>query len=422
MTVLFKPKKAVGTVNAPPSKSVTHRLLICGAFTKKSVIKNIAFSEDITATVNCLKALGATVDINDSTVTIGGLNIKNIKEKSVLYCNESGSTLRFLIPIAFIANKEITFCGKERLFERPLNEYEELARQNNIYFNLNQKDTALTVKGNLSQTEFSLSANKSSQFISGMLFIMPFLNNFINENKNKNENEKNRKIFATLKLTKEITSFSYINLTLSALNTFGIKTEFSPHKKTITVLSSLYKSKKLTCEGDYSNAAFLEALNILGGKVNITGLNKNSLQGDKIYTEIFNKILKNSFEEIDLKDCPDLAPIAFTLAALKGSSVFVNTERLSLKESNRAYVMAEELKKFGADIKVLKNSVKVTKAQLKTPKEILYGHNDHRVVMSLSVLCTYLGGEIKGAEAINKSYPNFFKDLQHLNVDLEFKD
>ena len=167
-----------------------------------------------------------------------------------------------------------------------------------------------------------------------------------------------------------------------------------------------------------SNGAFLDAFNFLGGNVSVIGLNPHSKQGDSVYKSIMEK-LKSSNPEISLKDCPDLAPVLFTIAGICHGATFTDTKRLKIKESDRAEVMAQELKKFGILVDVKENSVTVHKCELKTPTEILCGHNDHRIVMALSVISTIYGGEIEGCQAVSKSYPNFFEDIRKIGVKLE---
>ena len=171
----------------------------------------------------------------------------------------------------------------------------------------------------------------------------------------------------------------------------------------------------VTVEGDYSNAAFLDGFNLIGGEVNVQGLNENSLQGDKVYRELFDMLDEGS-PEISIEDCPDLAPILFTLACMKNGATFAGTRRLKIKESDRAEVMAEELRKFGAEICVMENSVRVSSGNLHAPSEMLRGHNDHRVVMSLAVIASVFGGVIDGCEAVKKSYPAFFEDIEKLGI------
>ena len=392
------PSKANGTVLAPPSKSFAHRALICGALSEKSVIKNIAFSKDIEATINCLKALGATAQIDGDTVTIGGLNPFNLPQNVSAFCNESGSTLRFLIPLCMLSNTNVRLSGTGRLFERPLDIYKDIAKQNNITF-----ETGLdfaNICGELNPGCYTVPGNISSQFITGLLFTLPLL---------KGDSQ--------IKIEGKFESESYVNITIHVLESFGIKID---RKENVFYIkgSMQYKNFDYTVEGDCSNAAFFEALNYIGSNVTVKGLNENSLQGDVVYKKIF-KQMSDNVREFDLSDCPDLAPIVFALgAALGGDYKFNGTKRLKIKESDRAAAMQKELKKFSVETVIGENSFYIKKCKLATPKEPIFSHNDHRIVMSFAVLCSLLGGEIIGAQAVNKSFPDFFEKLKSIGIGL----
>ena len=201
------------------------------------------------------------------------------------------------------------------------------------------------------------------------------------------------------------------------LSACGIRVVYSPNRF-IIMGNQKYKSIHYTVEGDCSNAAFLDAFNHTGGEVNVAGISDKTLQGDNVYKNIFRG-LDEGEKNFDLSDCPDLAPICFALAAVKGGAEFVGTARLRLKESDRAQAMKEELAKFGVNVQVEENSVKIPDCEIKAPIEVLNGHNDHRIVMALSVLATLTGGIIEGAEAVSKSYPDFFNTLKSLNVKVD---
>ena len=397
MDIKIMPSKAVGEITAPPSKSLAHRALIFGALSEKSVIKNVAFSKDIEATLNCLKSLGAKVLVNENTVTVGGLDIKNIPENAKLPCFESGSTLRFFLPLCMAAGKKITLYGAKRLFERPLTVYSEIAKEQGIEF-FKTKDS-VTVCGNLKSGDYSVAGNISSQFITGLLIALPLLSGN-----------------SRLEVTGKFESASYIDLTLQTMEEYGIKINRNGNVFEITG-DQKPKNSELTVEGDCSNAAFLEAFNYLGGNVAVKGLNKNTLQGDRVYKDIFAG-LKNGVKEFDLSDCPDLAPVCFAVAAALNGGVFTGTARLKIKESDRATAMQTELSKFGINVFVEENRVIVENGILRKPDEVLNSHNDHRIAMALSLLCTLTGGTVAGAEAVSKSYPDFFSKIQSLGIDV----
>lgn len=398
MLVSIEKGKAFGRFTAPPSKSMAHRALICGALTEKSVISGISYSKDILATLSCLEALGARVIKNGDSVEIGGL-LEKSEIKNPVFCNESGSTLRFLIPLALLKNSECTFTGSERLFSRSLEVYKKIAEKSGIDFVLNRD--SLYVKGALKPYDYRVRGDISSQFISGLLFALPVL--YGN---------------STITVTESFESKPYVDLTLSLLSYFGINIETTAFNSFNIKGNQSYKNSKYTVEGDYSNAAFFEVLNFLGSDIEISGLKEDSLQGDKIYKKYFNDII-NGTDKIDISDCPDLAPILFSLAAVKGQCEFTGTARLKIKESDRATAMAEELSKFNVNLIIKENSVTVLGGALKPPTAILNGHNDHRIVMALSVLCTLTGGKIEGAEAVSKSFPDFFDRLSAVNIKVK---
>ena len=390
---------ATGTVAAPPSKSIAHRALICGALSEKSIIGNVSDSDDMKATLGCLKVLGADVVKNGNEIKIGALDIKKAPKNALLDCIESGSTLRFMLPLCALTGEKITLRGSSRLLSRPLSVYEEIFKQDNVLFENNGEE--ITVCGKLKGGEYRLRGDVSSQFVSGLLFALPLC-------------ERDSRII----LTGKVESRPYIDLTIDALKNFGISIEVNKNVLEIKG-EQVYSSKNFEIEGDCSNAAFLDAFNYLGGNVTVTGLNDKTLQGDRVYKQFFEAMDSERNEVFDLSDCPDLAPILFSLSAAKRDTKFIGTKRLKIKESDRAEAMKQELKKFGIDLQTAENSVYVSGGELSSPTEPLYGHNDHRIVMSLAVLCTLTGGIIDGAEAVAKSYPDFFDDLKQLSIGYE---
>lgn len=398
MNVKIYPSKANGSISAPPSKSMAHRALICGALTSGSRISNIAFSDDISATLDCLKSLGAKVEIHGNDVTVGGLKHEAVPENAELFCNESGSTLRFLIPLCLLSGKKITLKGKTRLFERPLSVYESICNEQGILFE--KTENSITLCGKLKSGNYRVRGDVSSQFITGLLYALPQLDGV-----------------SIIEVVGKFESASYIDLTLSALSDFGIKIT-RVGSRFIIMGNQSFKERDYTVEGDCSNAAFLDAFNYMGGNVTVNGISENTLQGDRVYKSLLNG-LERGIKQFDLSDCPDLAPIMFAMSAVKGGARFDGTKRLRIKESDRAGAMAQELAKFGIPVTVGEDFVTVGNAVLGKPSEILCGHNDHRIVMSLSVLSTLVGGEIEGAEAVSKSFPGFFEALESLNIGLE---
>ena len=400
MKVKIKKGLASGCVDAPPSKSMAHRMLICaGLSSGTSIVNGIAESEDILATIDCLSALGAKCEKNGDSIKITGINFDEVKSDTVLKCRESGSTLRFFVPICLMSRKAMSLTGSERLLQRPLGVYKDLCLEKGIHFM--QEDGQVKVTGPLVSGTYRMAGNVSSQFVSGLLFALPMLDG---ESK--------------IELIPPVESRSYINMTIDALKEFEVDVYWNGDNTIVIPGGQTYKAKEVTVEGDYSNAAFLDALNLFGGKVEVENLNQESLQGDKVYSEMFDALSTGS-AQFDLSDCPDLGPILFAVSAALNGGRFTGTARLRIKESDRATVMAEELAKFGVNVIVGEDFVYVEPGSLSEPETTLYGHNDHRIVMSMAVLSTTTGGVIDGAEAVAKSFPDFFEKLTSLGIEVE---
>ncbi|MBR6800501.1 MAG: 3-phosphoshikimate 1-carboxyvinyltransferase [Eubacteriaceae bacterium] len=390
----ISPSAGCGTIIAPPSKSASHRALIAGALSERSVIKNLGSSADIDATLSCLKIMGAQAEFTEEGLVIGGLDPKNTPSCTI-NCNESGSTLRFFVPLCLLSGNPITLTGTKKLLSRPLTEYADLCRDNGFDFIL--KEDSLTVCGKLEGGEYKMSGERSSQFITGMMYTLPILDKK-----------------STLEVTGDAQSISYIDLTEQIIRDFGI----SVRRNALTFSfegSQKYAGRDFVIEGDYSNAAFPDAFNMTGGNIVVTGLREDSTQGDKVYKELFKKL--GTDETIDLSDCPDLAPVLFALAGIYGGK-FTGTKRLRLKESDRVEAMKQELKKCGIDLIDGENDVIISPVGLHAPEEIISGHNDHRIVMAMSVLLSKLGGTIEGTNAVRKSWPGFFDEIRKLGIEV----
>lgn len=400
MIVTIKPCKLHGAIDAPPSKSMAHRYLIGAALsTEICTLEDVDYSEDILATIDCLKALGTKIIIEDDKVTIDGSGFMQV-ENPVLECRESGSTLRFLIPLSLCLGKSVTLRGSQRLFERPLGIYENLCVEKGFIF---QKDKdSLNVCGTLEGGVYELRGDISSQFITGLLFALIYLGK---------ESE--------IHIIPPFESRSYVNLTISALKSFGANVDFVDEYK-IKIGKSRMNGYSGKIEGDYSNAAFLDAFNHIGSEVSVTNLHPQSLQGDKVYQDYFKQIAEGT-PTLDISDCPDLGPVLIALAAMKNGAIFTGTERLKVKESNRGLAMHEELVNLGGGLIFGDNVITVPKQDLRYKGTVLSGHNDHRIVMALSVILSNIGGSINGAEAIKKSYPGFFDDIKKLGAEVEIK-
>lgn len=398
MIATFKPCKLSGTISAPPSKSMAHRYLIGAALSKENCcISGFDYSEDILASMDCLKALGAEVTVDNDKVSIHSKAFMQA-ENPVLMCRESGSTLRFFIPLALCLGEPVTLHGSERLFERPLTIYEELCRENGFTFE--KTSNSVTVCGKLHSGQYKVRGDISSQFITGLIFALLYLGED-----------------SSVKIVPPFESRPYINLTISALKSFGANVEFVDDY-TIAIKKSRLHAFSGKIEGDYSNAAFLDAFNHIGSSVRIENLNADSLQGDKVYAEYFRQI-SHGTPTLDISDCPDLGPVLFALAALTNGAVFTGTDRLKAKESDRGMAMHEELQKLGGGLDFGSNSITVPKQELKYNGRRISGHNDHRIVMAMSLILSKTGGSIDGAEAVRKSYPGFFEDIKQLGAEVE---
>lgn len=400
MKIRINEGKAKGIVKAPPSKSMAHRLLICAGLSKGTcIVHGIVRSKDVEATMDCLRAVGVKLEEAEGSIRVTGVDIKNASAGKILDCGESGSTLRFFVPLCLISGANAVLRGSKRLMERPLGIYKTMCEDRGLLFS--QDETSLMVKGPLKSGNFKLAGNISSQFISGLLFALPLLDGD-----------------SVVTITPPIESRSYINMTISALALFGVEASWQDEKTIYIKGNQEYKCSEAWVEGDYSNAAFFEALNVFGGDVKIDNLPENSIQGDRVYGKMFDQ-LKKGTPALDISDCPDLAPILFAVAAAKNGGVFSGTRRLKIKESSRAEVMTEELAKFGVSSSVYDDEVIIYPIEFKKPSGELDGHNDHRIVMAEAILLTLTGGVIDGAEAVTKSFPDFFEKLKSLGIEVK---
>jgi 3-phosphoshikimate 1-carboxyvinyltransferase len=396
MTVTVFPSRPTGTVAAPPSKSMAHRLLICAGLTDGvTAVRGAAPSEGILATADCLRALGAACDFGDDGVTVTGGGLCRPAGGAILPCRESGSTLRFFLPLC-LTGQPVTLTGSPRLLARPMDVYETLCRERGIRFEAGED--AVRVEGTLEPGLFTVPGDISSQFVSGLLFALPRLSGD-----------------SGIRLIPPVESRSYIGISLDALRRFGVRAEWTdeytlavPGGQSFGLPSG---TSEVRVEGDWSNAAFFLALG-----VPVTGLDPDSRQGDRVCVPLMEAIRAGG-AEADLTDCPDLAPVLMAYAAMHGGAVFTGTRRLSMKESDRGRAMEAELAKCGVRVRVDEDRITVGSG-LRAPTEVLDGHNDHRIVMALAVLCTRTGGTIRGAEAVRKSYPDFWEIFQEAGAEV----
>ncbi|QCX34707.1 3-phosphoshikimate 1-carboxyvinyltransferase [Caloramator sp. E03] len=407
------PSKLKGHVKIPPSKSLCHRAIIAAGLSDGvSNIENIILSDDIIATCSGMEALGAKIEKEDNRFIIKGSKELRPKRREI-DCIESGSTLRFLIPIALLTGEKITFDGRGRLKSRPLTPYYKIFKNQNIYYS-SEEGLPLTLQGRLKPGNYEIEGNISSQFITGLLFTLPLL-------------DGDSKII----ITTELESKGYVDLTLDILNSFSIKIENNNYKEFFINGNQKYKAINYYVEGDFSQAAFWLTAGILGEEVECTNLNINSLQGDKVIVDIIRemggnvaidgniitaKTSKTKGIVIDASQIPDIVPILAVLGALSsGTTRIINAGRLRIKESDRLKAITTELSKLGADIKEQSDGLTIHGKE-KLKGGTVSSWNDHRIAMALaiaSIKCTE-PVIITGSDAVKKSYPEFFKDFSML--------
>lgn len=408
-----------GNITIPPSKSLAHRAIICACLAPgRSVISNIDYSVDIRATIEGMRHLGASIKEDKDTLFIDGIETFQY-DGDVVNCHESGSTLRFFLPLFSLTGKRATFSGSKRLIERPQNVYEMLFQEQGIDFVRTYPN--IIIEGRLKPGELTLKGNVSSQFITGLLFALPLL-------------EADSKIH----IEPPFESRSYVDLTIQMLKRFQIIVEYEDAYTLAIKGNQQYQPTDVLVEGDYSQLVFWASLGVLNHSVETHGLDLHSLQGDKKTIDIFQsmnagiKVLDDGYQfcpgtlngtVIDLNDCPDLGPMLFALATqANGKTTFQNAGRLRIKESDRIEAMETELKKLGCSISSTFGTVTITGPVKLQGNVTLHGHNDHRIVMALSILATIADEPITidDAQAISKSYPGFFKDLASCGIFIEF--
>ncbi len=411
--VKISPCSLNGTVTLPPSKSVAHRAIICAALSKgKSVISPIDLSNDIKATISCMKNLGAEISLKDKVLTVDGTHLFQNKDV-VLDCGESGSTLRFLIPVAAAGSVNAEFIGRGLLPERPIGIYLDALPKKNVKCTT-EGGLPLKIEGQLTSGIFEIPGNVSSQFITGLLLSLPLLDGD-----------------SEIILTSEAQSVGYIDMTLSVMKSFGVSAE--PTSKGWKIKGGQqYRSTDYTVEGDWSQAAFFMTAAALGGKITIDNLDLNSAQGDKACIDIYAKFgAKIDISEngnitvthdkltgihIDASDIPDMVPALAVMAALsEGTTVISGAERLRIKECDRLAAMRDGLSRLGADICETDDGLIINGVPIFHGAET-EGYNDHRIVMSLSAAAVGCDGDIiiSDMESINKSYPSYFEDFKKL--------
>ena len=411
MTVTITPTKLKGTIIPPPSKSQAHRLLIAAALAQgESVIHNVALSKDIVATMNCLAELGASFSRKGSTVTVTGMGANAMSPmRRMAYphldCGESGSTLRFLIPIALAVRGGGIFTGAGRLMERPLEPYFEIFREKGIFYE--QKDGTLTVQGMLEPGVYQLPGNVSSQFFTGLLFALPLLSGP-----------------SAIIPTTELESAGYIRMTLQAMAQFGVEmaATMSLPPQYHPFGNQTYTPTEATVEADWSQAGFWYAAKSLGNEVDIISMNPDSSQGDRVIVEHYVNLIKPGEVTIDVSGCPDLVPPLAAMGAVRqGRTRLCNAARLRMKESDRLSAVTDVLCKLGAQVTEGPDFLQ-TEGQNSLPGGVTVdAHNDHRIAMMAAIAATACEKPvtITGAQCVSKSYPNFWEDYVNLGGVME---
>ena len=421
MNVTIKPNKLSGTIQIPPSKSLSHRAIIAAALAEgESIISNVLYSKDILATIDAMRACGAEIKEYSDHLVIHGSKVKRVK--SMINANESGSTIRFMIPIALVCDEKIEFRGENHLVKRPLDTFLEIFDTQGIKYARGEDYLPLKVYSGLKCGTFKVRGDISSQFITGLLYALPLL-------------DGDSKIVITTNLE----SKGYIDLTLDMLKKFGIEIENKEYKEFIIKGNQSYKPYNYTIEGDFSQSAFFLVADALGADIKLSCMNMDSHQGDKkilLDMEDFgsNIIFENdllSLENkalhgatIDFSQSPDLGPALTVLAALaNGESNFINAGRLRIKECDRITAMRIELEKMGAKIIEHKDGMTIYGVK-ELHGAIIDSHNDHRVAMAIAMASLKTKGDIKilNAGCVSKSFPNFFSVFESLGGIVSYED
>ena len=398
MNVIVTPGKLAGSVRVPASKSAAHRALICAALADSPTRIGIsALNRDIEATMDCLAALGAKLTRDGDAWTIEP--IREVPETAVLDCGESGSTLRFMLPVAAALGVKARLTGRGRLPQRPNAPLTAALREHGAI--IDSDTLPMNLSGGLSGGRWTLPGNISSQYVTGLLFALPLL---------AGDSE--------LMLTTALESSAYVDMTLRALRRFGIRVEGARNGWRVPGGQRYHSPGALAVEGDWSAAAFWLAANALGGDVRVEGLSEDTAQGDRAVTGLLGKPI------IDAGGVPDLVPaLAVAAAPLPQVTRITGAARLRLKESDRLESVAALLRALGHDVEVKPDGLVISGgAPAPYPEAVrtVDGANDHRIVMAAAVAAAFADRPVRitGAEAVEKSYPDFFRDFAELGGNI----
>lgn len=417
------PSELKGEVKIPPSKSMAHRAIICAALSEGlCIIENIDYSDDIIATIDAMNSLGAKIVKHKDYIEVIGAygSDEKAKETRVIDCNESGSTLRFLVPISLLFKGSSNFIGRGNLGKRPLTTYYNIFERQGIQYSYEEGNLNLVINGELKAGTFEVEGNVSSQFITGLLFTLPLL-------------KEDSKII----ITTEMESKGYIDLTLKAMSDFGVEIINNNYREFIIKGNQKYNVRNYRVEGDYSQAAFFLCADSLGNDVLCKDLDLNSLQGDKEVIDILERMnvvfntnnigvkgIANgelTSTVIDGSQCPDIIPVLTAVASLtNGTTEIINAGRLRIKECDRLSAVTSELNKLGAKIIEKEDGLVITGVEKLQGGVEVWSHKDHRIAMTLAIASTRCEEPIviKDYECVAKSYPNFFEDFKALGGNI----
>lgn len=404
MNIVITPKALSGSVKVPPSKSISHRALICAALSKgESVIKDVLQCEDTDATISALTALGAEFRTEGEYTYVKG--IENPPAAAEIDCHESGSTLRFLIPIAAALGVEATFTGCGKLPTRPITPYIEEFKNHGVEFI--SETMPYHIRGKLTSGQYPVTGDISSQFITGLMFAMPLIEGG-----------------GTIVLTSPLQSKPYADITVQCMKAFGVETlEFNGNYSVRGIQP--YNACTYNVEADCSQAAFFAVANQLGSTIDIMDINPASVQGDKAIFDIIDNMIKigdnYSGFDVDASDIPDLVPVLTVLAAFAdGTSHIRGCKRLRIKESDRLESISTVLNSLGAKVAVVDDELEIVGVK-ELSGGVCSSFNDHRITMSLAVASQRCTSQltITDAECVAKSYPTFFEDFRLLGGECD---
>lgn len=412
--VKITPTKLKGVIQVPPSKSLAHRAIICASLAKGvSRIDNIEYSKDIQATIKAMKSLGTKIKEYENYLIIDGTTTYT-KQNSEIDCEESGSTLRFMVPISIVEENKVHFIGRGNLGKRPLDTFYEIFERQDIGYMYKRDILDLYVIGKLKPDHYLIPGDISSQFITGLLFALPLL-----------------KGDSIIEITSTLESKGYIDLTLQMLEQYGIKIINNDYKSFVIMGNQEYQAHNYRVEADFSQAAFYLVAGAIGNDVVLTDLNLNSLQGDKATLDILDsmgakinvvsdgiKVIGENLSatQVDASQCPDVIPVVtVALALAQGKSEVINAKRLRIKECDRIIATRSQINELGGLVVEQPDSMTI-KGVNEFNGGTCSSYADHRIAMMLAIAATRCNQPviIDNMECVEKSYPSFWKDYQSL--------